>query len=238
MNRISTSKQIICYIDLLGTKDKIIRDSNSDYLNVINDSYNEAIKIVDSISSAATVLPYKIKIFSDNFIIATESNANRKDDNHIAIALNRMALIAMAIQRELLKQDIFIRGGITWGDLYMDESFVYGNGLLDAYKLECEKALYPRIIIDEELIKLSEYCMQESEDYIMEVYNIKKDKDKLYFLDYLNYLKDKKVNLIIDYSNSKIDHFIEIETDNRVIQKLIWHKQYLEYLLNKRNSDK
>ena len=41
MSRINTSKHIICYIDLLGTKDRIAKDSNIDYLNVINDSYNE-----------------------------------------------------------------------------------------------------------------------------------------------------------------------------------------------------
>lgn len=238
MSKINTSKHIICYIDLLGTKDRIAKDSNSDYLNVINDSYNEAIKIVNAISYLATELSYRIKIFSDNIIIASESDINRKDDNHIAIALNRMTLIAMAIQRELLKQDIFILGGITWGELYIDETFVYGKGLLDSYKLECEKALYPRIIIDDELIKLSEYCLQENEDNVLQLYNIKKDKDKLYFLDYLNYIKDEKVSSIIDHSNKKIDSLIEIEADNRVVQKLIWHKQYLEYLLDKRNSIK
>lgn len=236
MNRLKTCKQIICYIDLLGTKEKIKKDTNDEILNVINDCYKKVIKIKDLITTGTTALPYKIKIFSDNIIISSESNPSRKDDNHVVIAFNRITTIAMAIQRELLKCDIFIRGSITWDNLYIDDLFVYGKGLVDAYKLECEDAIYPRIIVDSKLVDLLERCYKANNESVLMVNNVIKDKDGLYFLNYLNYLADTNVNQLIDNSYSKIDRLISTQEDIRTRQKLIWHKQYLESLITKREN--
>lgn len=42
-----------------------------------------------------------------------------------------------------------VRGGITIGDFYIDDMFVWGAALVKAYELEEKIAVYPRVILDE-----------------------------------------------------------------------------------------
>lgn len=57
-----------------------------------------------------------------------------------------------------------LRGGISIGQLFIDDVMVWGEALLNAYYLEDKVANYPRIIIDKNIVSeiiqnniLSEY---------------------------------------------------------------------------------
>ena len=50
-------------------------------------------------------------------------------------------------QMELASQGIFLRGGITFGEVYWDDTVVFGPGIVDASQLEHNFALVPRIVI-------------------------------------------------------------------------------------------
>ena len=63
-----------------------------------------------------------------------------------------------------------MRGAISVGDLYMDETFIYGEALLNAYNGESKIASYPRIIIDKNVFN----C--DSED-ILKLYNFPDDEE-------------------------------------------------------------
>lgn len=57
-----------------------------------------------------------------------------------------------ATAERLLEMGYFIRGAITAGNLFHDQHTVYGQGLVDAYQAETGKAIYPRIIVADELL--------------------------------------------------------------------------------------
>lgn len=48
----------------------------------------------------------------------------------------------------MVRQGHFIRGGMTIGDIFIDDSMVFGPAIVQAHTLETEFAIYPRIVID------------------------------------------------------------------------------------------
>jgi hypothetical protein len=51
-------------------------------------------------------------------------------------------------QWEMVQQGIFVRGGITIGDIYTDEGVIFGPALVRAYELESQLARWPILSID------------------------------------------------------------------------------------------
>jgi hypothetical protein len=85
--------------------------------------------------------PYIIKVFTDNVVLGFPV----RDDGESEFG--RMISIVGRYQYTLLKHGFFVRGGIAFGDLYMDDDLVYGNGLLDAYAAEATLARDPRVVL-------------------------------------------------------------------------------------------
>jgi len=58
----------------------------------------------------------------------------------------------------LMEKGILLRGGLTIGNIiHDDKGTVFGQGLIDAYKLESHSAKFPRIILSDKLIKELNY---------------------------------------------------------------------------------
>jgi hypothetical protein len=194
----------ILYFDILGYKD--VFDDDSDIYQFLR-TLNEVVKETKTnLESANHVLSYKIKMFSDNFIIGFECNNNIDDKQYLI----HICLIAGNIQLLLLKNhNILIRGGLTKGQLHFNDDFVFGKGLIDAFKLE-NTAEYPRILIDEQV---SKYYF-ETEKQIP--YGYKIDEDGNYFVDYLF---DISLNELYDDSSEN-----EIKEINNALIKIMKNK--------------
>ena len=65
--------------------------------------------------------------------------------------LTFLAIIADIQRNFVLRYGLFLRGGITIGELSFNEDFVFGKGLIDAVALE-ETAIYPRIIMGQAVL--------------------------------------------------------------------------------------
>lgn len=115
------------------------------------------------------------------------------------------------IQFEALFQfDFPLRGGITIGELFIDNSIVWGTGLIKAYKMENEIAIYPRILVSQELLNIYDSYKQKT----INIYAlIEKDFDGLWFADYMMAapnldniprLAEKLKEQINDYKNKGI----------------------------------
>ena len=64
----------------------------------------------------------------------------------------------MSLQRAFLDDGFLIRGGVTHGNLYIDDTLVWGKALLDSYYMEDHIASYPRVVVDE---KVKEMCIRD-----------------------------------------------------------------------------
>ena len=172
----NVSTYYIAYFDVLGYKD-LFKDKQSDILSFL---YN-IVRLTEDVMNATEsgVIfdnKFKVKSFSDNFIIMLD--AKKSDEYQSVKALSY--LVAVLQLRFLEEYRILIRGGITKGDAYIDNNIVFGEGLIKAVELE-ETAAFPRIILDEKRIS-SDTC-----DTLLEKC-IRKDEDDKYYVDYFDIL--------------------------------------------------
>ena len=55
----------------------------------------------------------------------------------------------------LISNDILCRGAVTYGKLIHTKEMIFGPALVQAYETESKAALYPRIILSEDLINMA-----------------------------------------------------------------------------------
>lgn len=232
-------EHIVASIDVLGAtelikKGKGLQEIHSVYDTIINDinQYNYY-----KLKGTSTI---EVKIFSDNIVVFC--NIEKKDIGLKRYMMYWVIFITSCIQEAFLDENILIRGGITIGDFFCDEVMVWGNALIRAYKLESEIALYPRIIIDKCILdsKLISFNFKELMLLI--------DADGCYFVNFFNVislkmtiiegkftlLKNEDPQIIeeiineikssLEKTNKKIE---ENQNNYKVLQKLNWHKNYL-----------
>ncbi|MBN1214624.1 MAG: hypothetical protein JXA99_04200 [Candidatus Lokiarchaeota archaeon] len=150
-----TENSIVTFIDILGFKNHITEYDKNQESNVLqrlqkslSDSIN-AINLTKSINPLySKVLDYQM--FSDCLCLSIPIYDN--DEDFIS-ELNSMIIIATTYQFLMLLNGFFVRGGISIGSYYSDDSMIFSGGLVRAYEIESKKAINPLIQIDESIIK-------------------------------------------------------------------------------------
>lgn len=97
---------------------------------------------------------WNVYSFSDNFAIVIDCS-----DEGFVCELRQLIWVLTIIQCQFLSlYGILIRGSVVNGMVYMGEKFIYGEGLIKAYEIENSIAIFPRIVIDSQLIN---DCLQD-----------------------------------------------------------------------------
>lgn len=151
-------KCVIGYIDLMGVEKKI-EDSSQwalDWTWIFYDTLKNVLENYERV---------KIKSFSDNIIICEEI-----DENNPKLAIDEVLSVLDQLEMLTFKMGaLFIRGAVVIDQLHISENFVYGQGLIKAYRLEENTAINPRIIIDSSVLKLidsgSPYLVMDNDGY-------------------------------------------------------------------------
>lgn len=214
----------IAYLDLLGSTAKISSEKSDFYLGEIYSIYEAAtIFTKKQYFSKFGFNQIKIKIFSDNIVIAMPLYSHNDDVNRIECLLNFVSIIQ---NQAVITHSWLVRGGITIGELFLDDMLVWGTGLVHAYKLESNVAKYPRIIIDREIFNA----------YVLESPSFCQDDDGYYFLDFLNSVSsfdahgnDNSVQLAKTSYLQLLDN-VKIsgcDRSEKVYEKLRWYGNYI-----------
>ena len=177
--KLEAKEYYISYFDILGYK-AFFEDKENNISELLASNIAMA---MDTRKRFSYLLPITNKIhykmFSDNFIIMLEDGVLPADK-----ALSVMCDLTARLQLKfLVDYGIPIRGAITKGQAYIDNTIVFGKGLIDAVGLEASEAIYPRIILDDACSEM-----------IRKGLNIKSvglDKDQKYYLDFLSLLMTK-----------------------------------------------
>lgn len=160
---------LIGYIDILGYQNFIYDKIMSSQLHMI---INETFEIASNSKSYTFSTTIRLKMFSDNIIFVADLNSNLSD------VLKDLIFVLASIQFSVLqKSGVLLRGVITEGDIYINENYVFGTGLVEAYIAESNNS-FPRITIDNNLIG----NMRTSQYYDN---FIKQDGDDMFFINYL-----------------------------------------------------
>ncbi|SHM83254.1 hypothetical protein [Flavobacterium xanthum] len=223
------------YFDILGFAEKV-KNENIDffnhYLKVLEGELNY-LNTEHDFENKEGRKRFELKIFTDNFVIRYPWN---HEDGEIE--LGDLFDVLSRIQLTFAQKGIFIKGAISYSNLYMDENIVIGPALIESYKLEESHAIYPRIILSENAKEVvnqhinfyaKDFPIPQKSTYLI-------DKDGYYFLNYLYFLIE---NFEVDYPNytyvskEMILHKNAIEEEltsnninERVFEKFIWCAEY------------
>lgn len=227
-----TSTYIVAYLDILGVTNKM-QQKNEFQMESLNKLYNLYRHIIDLSDSENGIKKYsdiKFRIFSDNIIIAKKISKHKDERvQDIICLLNCVSNFSCAAVGDGVAW--LLRGGITIGDFYINDTIVWGQALLRSYELEDKIAIYPRIIIDKNIY--SELPCDLRNEWVS------LDFDGLSFLNYMN----------IWHFAGKIvtDGFEKIKSEarradgtysDRIYQKLYWHMNYINSELDRKNERK
>ncbi len=146
----------IAYFDLLGYKDFFIKtpDKVQDFLSLITNGIENTKKIIMKMNDSKLInnivnVSFKYKIFSDNIILCVKVGNTDKEILRILTFLSTIADIQRAF---VANYGLFLRGGILKGKIAITDDFVFGEGLINAVQMEAT-AIYPRIVISDDLVK-------------------------------------------------------------------------------------
>lgn len=238
------SKSIVIFIDLLGTKES---ENNFKKLFSANMIFRNKVQKIENIGKE--IFTRKVFAFSDCCFIIFKQKY--KDEDIFEENVVKEILISFSkVCIELLKEKIFFRGGIAYGDIWNDMEGMFGPAANEAYLLESKFSNYIRIGINKEIAEL----VYKNTDTIV-LYD---EKEKLYYLNifyltgqgqiYVNenkcgeYLENihthvkevmkeykKKIRDIIENKeNIPLESISLLEKYGHILQKYLWFNNYLQ----------
>lgn len=129
----------VALIDVLGYRYLLEKDRKLGKLD-FKDKLTNALGILEQFNESII----KVQAISDTIIISCEE--------HIYILEFFDALRKIFIA--FLREDLFIRGGVAYSRHYQNNHVTYSHAIARAYELEQQSAVYPRIVIDNNIIEM------------------------------------------------------------------------------------
>lgn len=194
---------IVAFVDILGFSNMVQSDceNRSDtikYFEVLQEINKETQEIGDC----------NITQFSDSVIFSLPLSV----DNYIKIIK-----ILAEYQRKLLYHNIVCRGAVAYGKHYKKDDFIFSQALIEAYQLESKDAIYPRIVISNNLLEYFKPEIQIPPGLVQE-------KDGFYFVDYLiEANKDLSLACLEKFNRSMHTHSLSVK------EKYYWLYKYWEF---------
>lgn len=182
---------VFVFMDILGYTDLVVtseRDGTSELtLRLIHAALSKGrawLEDKEESEEFRKIFPkdlFALKAFTDNIVIGwpVRSDAESEFGN----AFFKLGLF----QFEMVLKGFFIRGAISVGDVYVDETAVFGGGLIEAYEGEAKLARDPRIILTRSAIEVVEQHLTYYPDRrnAPHVRSVLRDSDGQWFVNYL-----------------------------------------------------
>lgn len=232
--------RIVCFLDILGFKN-IINDAASNKKVESQYEISDIINILDIMKKYLKIESNEsreVTQFSDCIVISFLEN-DRSGVFYILLDLLHLIM-------ELLSNKIIVRGAITKGKLLHNKDLVFGPALVKAYELESTVAIYPRIILGNEILlsgAMNHNYDSSSTEELESIWDIiSKDADGMFYIDYfnsaqseLNHPEDQMPKYL-----TNLKEFIEtsIESSNYSIKiKYMWMANKFNELINNPNKE-
>ncbi len=234
----------VLYADILGysayCQDALAVGKGNLFLKNLHGAFNNAYNKIRKHSSGFNVAVdyFSVRIFTDNIVIGYPLRDLKRDYGEPE--LGSVLTMVSEFQSELASQGFFLRGGIAYGNHYMDNDIVFGPALVKAYKHD-KKGGPPRIVIDPTalmMIKRQTDCYPEpflSPHY----YHLLEDADGAIYLNYLNeafvHYRDEGVyyELLRAHQNKIINGLDEYKDIPDIRVKYEWLANYHNYMCHK-----
>jgi hypothetical protein len=240
----SYENKYVAFADILGFENLVNRTAEPDpevplanvlsALDIPNEVQLEGITLgrVGDITEAS----HRLSTFSDCLAISTEASEK---------GLMNLLFHLRAIAFRLLKLGYLLRGGITEGAVYHEDEKIVGPALVDAYKLEKNVAIYPRIIVDSKIVVGAKQWKPPLDTIFKRL--TRDDDDGHSFVHYLwgiRMVADSDQGFVGDWENlvSEIGDFVESEKrrlagEKNDLPKILWFEKYFEWARDRSHID-
>jgi hypothetical protein len=163
-------QSLVCFLDVLGFARMVEVDASLD-----SPLYAANLEgVVSAIRGRAAKAGFEVHQFSDSIVIAT---------TYSAAIVSCLVSVVCESQYLAVERHILLRGGIALGQYTFSNGFLYSEALVAAYRLEVQKARYPRVIVDENVVTLLRGTEPAALPQIKG--SVLRDRDGALFLDYL-----------------------------------------------------
>lgn len=168
------------------------------------------------------------KIFTDNVVLgyALWSDAG---ENEFGNAISQL----LPLQYATALKGCFVRGGWAVGNLFMNRNTVFGGALLDAYDLEQQKAIYPRIVLSDDLKELVFQHMAFYADDPPHCHYLMIDDEGTLFINYLSEaMVDGEViwDDLICHAKLVGERLVKYANQQHVLSKYQWLADYHNFV--------
>ena len=245
---LSYRPSIVTFIDILGFRSIVDRVLAHEIYEIVKCVQRHAgstdegdvreFGLVDEVNWTRCVF------FSDSVVRVRPFDAETADGS-----LYSEIIDLVCAQGLLAQKGIFIRGGLTIGDIHQDDDVIFGPAMVRAYDLESSFSNYPRIVIDPkvfDLLSTDPRLRAEHHDVAEEVKNIKvlvrKGDDGLYSIDYLGAFREEMDDpskfpaYLADVKEHIVTQALSAKENLSVLQKYLWMAHYLNAVARK-NTD-
>jgi hypothetical protein len=147
-------------------------------------------------------------------------------------------------QLAMALKGFFLRGGLTLGELYIDDELIYGLALIEAVIMEEEDAKNPRIIISSNVMDIVKKQISFYTDPKESPHNteILLDNDDKYFIDYLGVVEAMDGGMtqsILEKHRDIILYCLEkFKGNDDIYSKYLWVADYHNYYCKLNNRTK
>lgn len=257
--------RLVAYLDILGFKEHVKR-----YINPIQEADKQIIKIINSSLKIASI-PIKTgenkdlnlityRNFSDCFCFSIpEFHRDYNEATMLSLLITHLNFFNF----NLLRNDICLRGGLSFGFHSEEEDIIFSEGLIKAHNLE-QQEVYPRIVIDEELVRRLKRLWKDNKDELLDFGIDKKiivDGDGITFINSFNVMKslgrmtlegqrknfesgrafDRYVQAMNQSYNKEIKNnlknkMVEYKADDYILEKYEWLNELLTWNRNPRRA--
>jgi hypothetical protein len=234
-------ERVLAFIDILGfttaIDNTIKKDGNEDYIetqkidNILND-LRWQLKDKDYLISNEFPIGSKVTSqFSDSIII---SYSKTEEIGIYRILLDIYFLCITAMQNGFL-----FRGAVVCGKVFHTKEKIFGPAFIKAYNMERKKAIFPRVIIDDDVLAIAKNnyskCANPDAEYNDLLKLIPCDFDGIRYIDYVNKLytgvgvgekEEREHRILICEIIKKMEE--KINTLESIKRKYLWLKEKFE----------
>jgi hypothetical protein len=232
-------KRVVAFIDILGFSDHIkktiVDPAHARKIHQVLVQIQELKTDNDRGLLAQKPFGREVSVFSDSIVISYPMSMKS--------AVHHLLMDIIYLQLRMMGADILMRGGIAIGDIYHNDNIVYGPAMIDAYELESKYAIYPRVILQQQVLAQAalnaEHPPDEELEYLSGLLEV--DEDKQIFVDYM--LQWEELDEEYDYrlyllkTRKLIENQLADQTRPDVLLKYNWLKRYYNSTLIKYNHE-
>ena len=208
----------LAFLDVLGFTE-LIRTDDREAIARLHQLLRHGNAILqgpeDNLADFGLADHHAMTAFTDNIVLGFPIHDDGEMESGMAFDRIGQFQLSMALGC------FFVRGGLSFGDAYIDEIAVFGPALLDAYDAETRLARDPRIVITQSgqdvIDRHLEYYMRGQ--HAPQNTDLKRDRDGQWFIDYL-----EATILSLDIEGPVID-FESVQNHRDIVaEKLVAHQ--------------